>query len=102
MLKIDTENPKGAFIELKGTPLDIAVEYSAVGRSIFRTLKEKDKAAGITFMINVMRCFEGILTEDIEEMEKKHSESKNDIRRSEFDSDEEFKKWFHGGNEDES
>ena len=101
MIKIDTENPKGVYVELEGTTTDISVEYAAVGRSIFRTLKKDNPIAGMMFMMNVMKCFDGIIREDMAEMEKEHPFLKNDICRSEFDSDEEFMNWFRGGDDDE-
>ena len=55
-------------------------------------------------MINKLRGIKDFLDKVKEDLEKERENLKNDstmdIRRSEFDSDEEFKKWFRGGDEE--
>ena len=56
-------------------------------------------------MLNKLRGIKDFLDKVKEDLEKERENLKNDstmdIRRSEFDSDEEFKKWFHSVDTDD-
>lgn len=123
------KNDGDVVLKIAGTPMDLALEVAALALSVRDKIEEYNdndaKLFTLQLMHNLMIGFE----DDREERKKmveehnKHMEVltklmgleeylkslKNDlenedkvtdIRRSEFDSDEEFEKWFHGGEKD--
>ena len=92
MIKIDTENEKGAYVELKGSVIELSAEYSAVGRSIFNMIKKDNRVAGMMFMMNVMKCFEEFIKEDMEEVEKENKSFNEPVRS--YESSEETGRYY--------
>lgn len=124
MLKIDTGlDGNMCSVEMKGTMIDITAELAGVVQSIYESFSKENHMAGLIFLKDFMHCMEHIAETVVKEAEEKSKESpdpmrllalmsllkamqadkrheKKDIRSADFDSDEEFKKWFRGGDEE--
>lgn len=126
MLKIDTSDHDKCAIEMKGSMVEITAELATVVENIYKSFSKENHMAGLIFLRDFMRCMETIAEGAANETEERSKKSmdpmrllaimslfktmqadkrheKKDIRSADFDDDEEFKKWFHGGeDEDES
>lgn len=127
MLKIDTGlDGNMCSVEMKGTMIDITAELAGVVQSIYESFSKENHMAGLIFLKDFMCCMEHIaetVAKEVKEVKEKSKESpdpmrllalmsllnaiqadkrheKKDIRSADFDSDEEFKKWFRGGDEE--
>ena len=123
MLKIDTGLDGMCAIEMKGTMVEITAELASVVQGIYESFSKENHMAGLIFLKDFMHCMEHIADTVVKEAEEKSKESpdpmrllalmsilnamqadkrheKKDIRSADFDSDEEFKKWFRGGDDE--
>ena len=124
MIKIDTGlDGNMCAVEMKGTMIEITAELAGVVQSIYESFSKENHMAGLIFLKDFMNCMTHITEEIVKEAEEKSEESpdlmrllaimsflgamqadkrheKKDIRSADFDSDEEFKKWFRGGDND--
>ena len=119
-----------ALVEMQGTQIDITADLATVIQSIFETFCDKNsKIAGLVFMRDLSHCMTkmiegkyGKIEEDSKKdsnlefmakmsllmammsADKRHAEKKEeekkDIRSADFMSDEEFRKWFRGGDDE--
>jgi len=123
MIKFDSENVNQ--MKIAGTPKEISIEVAALAKTIHDIMLENNEDMATEYEMNL---FTGILVafEKNHEEKKKfiaeherrmevieHLKALNnflehlkdnkpeDIRRSEFDSDEEFRHWFHGEEDEE-
>lgn len=123
MIKFDSENPNQ--IKIAGAPKEIAVEVAAFAKTIHDMMLEYDEDVAMEYQMNLLMlifaAFENnheekkrLIAEHEKRMElferlkglktlvQRLEDSKSeDIRRSEFDSDDEFRKWFHGEEDEE-
>lgn len=129
MIKFDNSNESNVTLKIAGTPEDLALELAALTLSVRDKIEEYNENDAELFALQLMHNIMIGFEDDREErkrMVEEHDRSmdvlkklmgleeylkslKNDlenenkvtdIRRSEFDSDEEFEKWFHGGDDD--
>lgn len=120
------KNDGDVVLKIAGTPMDLALEVAALALSVRDKIEKYNENDAELFTLqllhNLMIGFEKDSKERkrmVEEHDKQmevlkklmgleeylksvQNELKNenkvtDIRRSEFNSDEEFEKWFHGG-----
>lgn len=129
MIKFDNSNESNVTLKIAGTPEDLALELAALTLSVRDKIEEYNENDAELFALQLMHNIMIGFEDDREERKKmveEHSRSMDvlkklmgleeylksltndlenenkvtDIRRSEFDSDEEFEKWFHGGDDD--
>ena len=123
MLKIDTSDHDKCVVEMKGPMIEITEELATVVQSIYDSISKDNHMAGLIFLKDFMHYMEKIADNIVNEAEERHKKStdpmrllalmsllkamqadkkheKKDIRSADFDDDEEFKNWLHGG-EDE-
>ena len=126
MIKFDNSIKSGAVCICEGSIEQVAMEYGALGKALYDTIsKANGKESAEFFDIFARMYYDISLASDKDErdkiieeykpimeqikyvhalqgiLNKVNEKTKNDnILRSEFNSDEEFKKWFHGGDED--
>ena len=123
MLKIDTSDHDKCVVEMKGPMIEITAELATVVQSIYDSISKDNHMAGLIFLKDFMHYMEKIADNIVNEAEERHKKStdpmrllalmsllkamqadkkheKKDIRSADFDDDEEFKNWLHGG-EDE-
>ena len=124
MIKIDTGlDGNMCAVEMKGTMIEITAELAGVVQSIYESFSKENHMAGLIFLKDFMHCMESIAETVVKEAEEKSKESpdpmrllalmsllkamqadkkheKKDIRSADFDSDDEFMKWFRGGEDD--
>lgn len=126
MIKFDNFDESNITLKIAGTPENLALELAALALSIRDKIEEYNHNDAELFTLQLMHNLIIGFEDDVEEKRKivedhnknmdvlkklmgleeylksvkNELENENkvtDIRRSEFDSDEEFKKWFHGG-----
>ena len=129
MIKFDNFDGNNVTLKIAGTPEDLALELAALVMSVRDKIEEYNDNDAKLFALQLMHNLTIGFEDDAEEKKrlvKEHNkqmdflkklmgleeylksvenELKNankvtDIRRSEFNSDEEFEKWFHGGDEE--
>ena len=116
----------GSGLKIAGSPEDLAIEVASLAKTIHDIIKEYNEEMAMVYEMNLMHgvvcAFESdqaekkkLIEEHTKQMEminklrgikdfldkvkeglEKERGNITDIRRSEFDSDEEFKKWFRG------
>lgn len=123
MIKFDSENPNQ--MKMGGAPKDIAIEVATLAKTVHDIMLEHNEDMAMEYEMNlfmgIFAAFENnheekkrIIAEHEKQMELferlrglkalvQHLEDtkSEDIRRSEFDSDDEFRKWFHGEEDEE-
>lgn len=125
MIKFDTEHMNdGSGLKIAGSPEDLAIEVASLAKTIHDIMKDYNEEMAAIYEMNLLTgiacVFETdekekkrVIEEHTKQMEminklrgikdfldkvKEGLEKDNitDIRRSEFDSDEEFMNWFRG------
>ena len=116
----------GSGLKIAGSPEDLAIEVASLAKTIHDIIKEYNEEMAMVYEMNLMHgvvcAFESdqeekkkLIEEHTKQMEminklrgikdfldkvkeglEKERGNITDIRRSEFNSDEEFKKWFRG------
>ena len=123
MIQFDSED--AGKMKIAGPPKELAIEIAALAKTIHDMMLEYDEDMALEFEMNLFMGILAAFENNSEEKKRmiaeheKYIESLNhlkilkaiasslesnkpeDIRRSEFDSDEEFKRWFHGEEEEE-
>lgn len=123
MIKFDSENANQ--MKIAGAPKEIAIEVAALAKTVHDIMLEHNEDMAMEFELNlfmgILVAFENSIEEKrkfVAEHEKRmevverlkalnsflehlKDNKPEDIRRSEFDSDEEFRKWFHGEEDEE-
>lgn len=124
MLKIDTSDHDKCVVEMKGSIIEITAELATVVQNIYDSISKDNHMAGLIFLKDFMHYMEKIADNIVNEAEERQKKSmddpmsllafmsllkamqadkrheKKDIRSADFDDDEEFRKWFHGGDEE--
>lgn len=123
MIKFDSENPNQ--IKIAGAPKEISIEVAAFAKTIHDMMLEYDEDVAMEYEMNLFMAIFTAFENNHEEKKRLIAEHENigkafehlkflkglvkslednkseDIRRSEFDSDDEFRKWFHGEEDEE-
>lgn len=110
MINIQSQG-NGVAIEIKGTGEEISGEVTGAVLGIYESLKKGSNFSGAMFVRTLIKE----LSEEWMKMAKKDpltcmmidqaflaaacKKEQEDIRSADFDSDEQFKEWFRGGDE---
>lgn len=107
MIRIDTSKTTengGVELTISGNPIELATETLALISCLKHSTKKRRKNKSLGEMDSALfeSCFlHGLKNSLTSELECMKAEIKKDadIRSADFSSDEEFKKWFHGGDD---
>ena len=111
MINIQSQEDGGVAIETKGTGEEITNEITGAVLGVYESLKEGSNFSGAMFVRTLIKE----LSKEWMKLAKKDpltcmiidhaflaaacKKENKDIRSADFDSDEQFKEWFRGGDE---